>query len=801
MKTAKPPAPPVRADHDNAQAEACFRLIRIDRIRPWPGNPRKTFDEAQLGELAASLRSQGMLQPMLVRPKDVERKTPVRLTSNHTVAEVSREPGFELADGERRFRAANLAGMDLVPCIVRDLTDREMLEIAVVSCEQRADVPALEKAEGYARLVEEHGVSVEDLAGRIGKSASTVRGLLKLRNLPERARKAVDAGELPPATAQLIARVPDKETREEFARLVLCGPAHGSLPMSYREAKQRLESEYMVELKGAPFKTGDKDLLPGVGSCRDCPLRVGNLAKSDPEAYQGVRADVCTSPACFRRKADAHRERLRQQANREGFQVMDQAAVRTLFTPGGDLQFGCGWGDMDAPAANDKKGRTNRELVGEVLRPYTKAAIDPTGKLRYLAPAKRIDQALEDLHPKKSRPGDKSVGGVVLRKCRQCGQLSAALTDGGQCPSCVGMAAPPEPAPTANHKTPAPVPAAPPQPRKPYAFEIQRKAASIAGQVLYDRLDEPHPEMCEPLRLLCLWAAEEADEEGDLLELADGLIVMPKLPEGPLADTISGESFLAPYRNWIGQATPEQLLGFLLKATGIRLLGRTGDSCQVSRQALLDWAELDWGHLHDQARRQLTGETPAEEKVAAADGASGPCHRCSRVTNLRCEGTDKCCGRYFCSECMCSHVCADAKEAAPALKGEPIGPLGLKAEDLTAANISGKFPDRAPSKPVSVKAVQVNGRPHTVHGSEHSLAGDSWDLLPLYESKAFIAKFPAMTMRVRLSPGPVETDEERRNYYFGVRVMVGKQEYVIGPRSEQRRLVNVTGNKEKARPR
>jgi ParB/RepB/Spo0J family partition protein len=150
---------------------------------------------------------------------------------------------YELVAGERRFRAAKLAGLQTIPASVRQLSDLEVLEIQVVENEQREDVAALERADGYARLVEEHQVTVEDLAQRVGKSVSTIRELLKLRQLPETARTALDAGEISTSVAGLIASRPSPAMREKVADYALTfreswqlGQREKQLP-SYRDVK------------------------------------------------------------------------------------------------------------------------------------------------------------------------------------------------------------------------------------------------------------------------------------------------------------------------------------------------------------------------------------------------------------------------------------------------------------------------------------------------------------------------------------------------------------------------------------
>src|SRR5262245_42837693 len=189
-----------------------FERIALDRLCPSTTNPRNNFDQAALEELAASVREKGVLQPVLVRPQ----KRPVK--GGDAKGKVLRDAGvvertgiYELVAGERRVRAAKLAGLAEIPAIVRELTDLQVLGVQLSENDQRSGISPLERAAGYQRLVDEHGYTVEALAGKSGRSVSTVRGLLKLVLLPEKARQAVEAGELPVSTAELIARIPNEK--------------------------------------------------------------------------------------------------------------------------------------------------------------------------------------------------------------------------------------------------------------------------------------------------------------------------------------------------------------------------------------------------------------------------------------------------------------------------------------------------------------------------------------------------------------------------------------------------------------
>ncbi len=152
-----------------------YFLCDIDLIRPNPVQPRRRFAENELEELAASIRSQGILQPLVVR------RTPA---------------GFELIAGERRLRAARRAGLARVPVVLREVSDDRLLEISLVENIQRAELNPLEEAEAYHQLVHRLQLTQEEVARRVGKSRSTVANFLRLRQLPPPIRQSIEVGEL-----------------------------------------------------------------------------------------------------------------------------------------------------------------------------------------------------------------------------------------------------------------------------------------------------------------------------------------------------------------------------------------------------------------------------------------------------------------------------------------------------------------------------------------------------------------------------------------------------------------------------
>jgi ParB family chromosome partitioning protein len=174
-------------------AAAGARDLPIELIHPNPGQPRTEFREAELEELAGSIRSKGVLQPILVRP------APER-------------PGeYQIVAGERRWRAAQRARLHEVPVIVREFTDSETLEVALLENIQRRDLNAVEEAEAYKRLMVEFGHTQEALGQLVHKSRSHVANLLRLLDLPETVRALVATGELTMGHARALVTALDPE--------------------------------------------------------------------------------------------------------------------------------------------------------------------------------------------------------------------------------------------------------------------------------------------------------------------------------------------------------------------------------------------------------------------------------------------------------------------------------------------------------------------------------------------------------------------------------------------------------------
>ena len=158
--------------------------IPIEHMAPHPGQPRQYFDEAEIESLAASIREKGIVQPLVVRPAD------------GGGAGAGTGAAYEIVAGERRWRAAQRAGVHVLPALVRHLSDAESIEIALVENLQRRDLNALEEATAYRRLIREFDHRQEDVAQALGKSRSHVANTVRLLDLPERVKTLIAAGTL-----------------------------------------------------------------------------------------------------------------------------------------------------------------------------------------------------------------------------------------------------------------------------------------------------------------------------------------------------------------------------------------------------------------------------------------------------------------------------------------------------------------------------------------------------------------------------------------------------------------------------
>ncbi len=206
-------------------------LLRIADIEPNREQPRKAFDEAALSELAESIKQHGLIQPLLVEPMENGR--------------------YRIIAGERRWRACRLAQVKEVPAVVRSVTPKQMMELALIENLQREDLNPIEEAEGYKQLMELYHMTQEQVASSVGKSRPAVANTVRLLSLPEMIRQCVSDGSLSAGHARALMAVEDADKMQELAREVM--GAH----LSVRQTEQLVAKTRKSRRMAAPALDGE----------------------------------------------------------------------------------------------------------------------------------------------------------------------------------------------------------------------------------------------------------------------------------------------------------------------------------------------------------------------------------------------------------------------------------------------------------------------------------------------------------------------------------------------------------------
>lgn len=174
--------------------------VNLNELRSNPYQPRKVFDEDKLNELASSIKEHGVFQPIIVK-KSIK--------------------GYEIIAGERRVKASQLAGLETIPAIIRDFTDSEMMEIALLENLQRENLNSIEEATAYKKLLDSLNVTQEELAKRLGKSRSHITNMLGLLGLPDEVKSLISEDKISMSHARVLSKIDDKEKIDEFVDLIL----------------------------------------------------------------------------------------------------------------------------------------------------------------------------------------------------------------------------------------------------------------------------------------------------------------------------------------------------------------------------------------------------------------------------------------------------------------------------------------------------------------------------------------------------------------------------------------------------
>ena len=222
-------------DFSVSESTPTVTRLPLQKVEPNPNQPRHRFDEEELQALADSISDHGILQPLAVRKM---------------------EGGFyQIIAGERRWRAARLAGLQEVPVVVVEADDKTVMELALIENLQRQDLNPMEEAEGYRVLTEEYGLTQEEAAARVGKSRPAVANALRLLALPDEVRELVEKGELSAGHARAILSLPTKAKQKTAAQRIL------ALRLSVRQAEAMCKRLAAEEKKPEPPKHTDVDYV------------------------------------------------------------------------------------------------------------------------------------------------------------------------------------------------------------------------------------------------------------------------------------------------------------------------------------------------------------------------------------------------------------------------------------------------------------------------------------------------------------------------------------------------------------
>lgn len=281
-----------------AKFNELFKEIPIENLFPSPTNPRKTFKEISLQELAESIKEKGVLMPVLVRPVKHKYRT-----GGKEVSEVI----YEIVAGERRYRASILAGQKIVPCRVETLTDDQVLEIQVIENLQREDVNGMEEAQGYKALLDRGRVTIEDIALKVGKSTSYVTTRLKFNDLIPDLQKLFLEEKIQISHANELCRLTPADQKECLKSGLIENTWDGNAKqVQYitppAKLKNFIKRNITLNLDKAPFKKEDENLVKSAGACITCVNRSGY----NKTLFHDIQDnDRCFNKSCYEKKIDA----------------------------------------------------------------------------------------------------------------------------------------------------------------------------------------------------------------------------------------------------------------------------------------------------------------------------------------------------------------------------------------------------------------------------------------------------------------------------------------------------------------
>jgi ParB/RepB/Spo0J family partition protein len=372
-------------------AEA-FKLLALAELAPSTTRTqerrRSRFTSKEIAELADNIKAMGIMLPIIVRPHPRPPNAVVK---------------FEIVAGERRWLAADKAGLITAPVIVREIADADLVQFQLTENLQRKTIDQLEEAEGYDELRKLKKITADQVADLLGTSRTTVFNRLKLLDLCPEARKALEEGRLSQSNAMLIARIGHHDTQRKVL-VEAIGPAGRPYPpdetMTYRDLQYRIADRYMLDLKSAPFKLDDETLLPKAGSCAKCPKRTGN----QKDLFADVKnANVCTDPKCYDDKRQIVFHKAAAELEAKGRKVIAGIQARKIMpyaAENGSDNVGGGYTKLtERQYGSGSNGRTAAQILGPEFKP-TLLQHPGTGKFIEVATNQAITAAQSGKKPK-----------------------------------------------------------------------------------------------------------------------------------------------------------------------------------------------------------------------------------------------------------------------------------------------------------------------------------------------------------------------------------------------------------------
>lgn len=363
--------------------------LPLGEIDDSPFQKPRVSMRGNLEELAASMRLVGVLEPAIVR-------------------RVGKR--YEIVAGHRRKRGAKLAGLEVLPCLVRSYTDDQVLEIQMIENGQREDVHPLDEADNFEALIK-RGWDVTKIADKIGRLPTYVQQRLALCHLVPACRAALDDNTITLALALLIARIPNEQLQVEALQEVAGDDEREAC--TAKKGGEIIRERFMLRLVDAPFDRASTELVAAAGACTVCPKRSGN----QHELFADVASpDVCIDPTCYRSKLDAHFKVLQVVAKKTDAKVLSQKDSQKVFDKFGDrLTYNSGFHSLDDKVYDGTRSVEVRKLVKDTKVEVTLAQNPHTGAIHELVNKKSVLGIISAREQERSKGSRKAASGSTKK--------------------------------------------------------------------------------------------------------------------------------------------------------------------------------------------------------------------------------------------------------------------------------------------------------------------------------------------------------------------------------------------------